>query len=150
MRLFDPVASERAGKAMKTFDNEWIVQLFQDHPTLFTKRMFGGLAIYLFARQMMVLVEPTRSGRWRWHGVLICTDHAHHASIVAEFPQLAPHEVLKKWLYLDSRHDDFESAIERVAHAIARNDQRFGIEPSPVSSAPRRGRAVSGRRPRAR
>jgi hypothetical protein len=93
--------------------------------------MFGGLAVYLFGRQMMVLVEPTKTGRWKWHGVLICTDHAHHAAIIKAFPQLAPHHMLKKWLYIDSRHDDFEPTMERVAEAIARDDQRFGIQPRP-------------------
>jgi len=46
---------------MRTFDNEWICQVFEDQPTFFTKRMFGGLAVYLFGRQMMVLVEPTKT-----------------------------------------------------------------------------------------
>lgn len=50
---------------MKAFDNEWIFQVFEDHPSFFTRAMFGGLAVYLFGRQMMVLVEPTRTGRWR-------------------------------------------------------------------------------------
>lgn len=116
---------------MKTFDNEWIVQAFDDHPSFFTKGMFGGLAVYLFGRQMMLLVEPTKNGRWTWHGVLVCTEHAHHPALIEEFPQLAPHATLKKWLYIDSRHDDFEPTMERVAAAIARDDQRIGIHPRP-------------------
>ena len=91
--------------------------------------MFGGLAAYLFGRQMLVLVEPTRTGRWKWHGVLICTEHAQQAAIMEEFPQLAPHDILKKWLYIDSRHEDFDLTMERVAEAIARDDARFGIHP---------------------
>ena len=118
-------------ESLKTFDNEWIVQPFEDHPTFFTKRMFGGLAVYLFGRQMIVLVEPTKTGRWQWHGVLVCTDRAHHESITADFPQLSPHEVLTKWLFIDSRHDGFEPTMERVARAIARDDPRFGIQPRP-------------------
>jgi hypothetical protein len=120
---------------MRTFDNEWILEGFQAHPTFFTRRMFGGLAIYLFGRQMMVLVEPTMTGRWTWHGVLICTEHAHQPAIVAEFPQLAPHDVLKKWLYIDSRHEDFEATLDRVAEAIGCDDQRFGIQPRPKRRA---------------
>lgn len=116
---------------MKAFDNEWIFEAFRDRPDFFTKRMFGGLAAYLHERLMMVLVEPTKSGRWQWHGVLICTDRAHHASIVAEFPALAPHDVLGKWLYIDSKADGFEEAMERVARAVARNDPRFGIRVRP-------------------
>jgi hypothetical protein len=116
-------------KAMKTFDHEWILEAFGGHRTFFTKRMFGGLAAYVFGRQMLVLVEPTKSGRWTWHGVLVCTDHEHHASIRAEFPALQPHAVLQKWLYIDSAHGDFESTMEGVAKHLTRDDPRFGIEP---------------------
>ena len=56
----DLTLSTRAGlEDMKTFEYEWIFEAFAEHPTFFTKRMFGGLAAYLFERQMQVLVEPT-------------------------------------------------------------------------------------------
>gem|GEM_PF-3788745 len=74
-----------------------------------SKRMFGGLAAYLFERQMLVLVEPTKSGRWNWHGVLICTDYQHHASIRGEFPALLPHDFIRKWMFIDSSHEDSKS-----------------------------------------
>jgi hypothetical protein len=114
---------------MKTFDHEWIVEPFAEHRTFFTKKMFGGLAAYLWERQMLVLVEPTKSGRWKWHGVLVCTSHEHHASIRAEFPALTPHRVLRKWLFIDSTHEDLESTMEGVAKRMARNDRRFGVTP---------------------
>jgi hypothetical protein len=114
---------------MKTFENEWIFQAFVEHRTFFTKSMFGGLAAYLFERQMLLLVEPTKSGRWKWHGVLVCTDYEHHPSLQAEFPALMPHDVLRKWLFIDSVHEDFESTMEAVAKQVARNDLRFGIQP---------------------
>jgi hypothetical protein len=126
---------------MKTFDNEWIFEVLQEHPSFFTKRMFGGLAAYMFGRLMMLLVEPTMSGRWKWHGVLICTQFAHQAAIVEEFPQLAPHTVLRKWLYIDTRHDDFEATMEQVARAMARDDQRFGVRPQSEKSRQRRKKA---------
>jgi len=129
---------------MKTFDHEWIFESFTSHRTFFTKRMFGGLAAYLFERQMLVLVEPTKTGRWTWHGVLVCTDHPHHASLQTEFPALAPHTILRKWLFIDSTHEDFQSTMEAVAACIARNDPRFGVVPNPP--APKR----QGRRPRRR
>ena len=47
---------------MKTFDNAWILHALEEQASCFTKRMFGGLAIYLFGRMMMVLVEPTKTG----------------------------------------------------------------------------------------
>ena len=121
---------------MKTFEHEWIFDAFAEHRTFFTKRMFGGLAVYLFERQMLLLVEPTKSGRWKWHGILVCTDFERQSSIRAEFPALRPHDVLQKWLFIDSTHQDFESTMEAVASCVARNDERFGIVPK--SPKPRR------------
>jgi len=123
---------------MKKFQHEWILEAFAGHPTYFAKSMFGGLAAYLFERQMMVLVEPSKSGRWNWHGVLLCTDYRHHASIQAEFPALTPHELLRKWLFIDSAHEDFESIMEAVAKRVARNDPRFGILAKSARPRPRR------------
>jgi hypothetical protein len=118
---------------MKKFEHDWILEEFIEHPTFFAKRMFGGLAAYLFERLMLLLIEPTKSGRWAWHGVLVCTDYQHHASIRAEFPALMPHEVLRKWLFIDSTHQDFESTMEAVAKHVASNDPRFGV----VARSPR-------------
>ena len=127
---------------MKTFEHEWILDAFAEHRTFFSKRMFGGLAAYLFERQMLVLVEPTKSGRWKWHGVLICTGYEHHASIQAEFPALEPHEILRKWLFIDSRHDEFESTMEAVAKRMARDDRRFGILPGKPKSRKKKRKAA--------
>jgi hypothetical protein len=128
-----------AAAPLKRFEHEWIFEPFADHRTFFTKRMFGGLAVYLFDRQMLVLVEPTKTGRWKWHGVLVCTDHEHHASIRAQFPALVAHRVLRKWLFIDSAHEDFESTMEGVAACVARDDRRFGVVPG-KPRLPRRGR----------
>jgi hypothetical protein len=135
---------------MRTFDNEWIFESFRGHRSFFAKRMFGGPAVYLFGRQMMVLVEPTKTGRWKWHGVLVCTEHAHHPAIIEDYPQLAPHAILKKWLYIDSRHKDFEPTMERVAAAIARDDRRFGIHPRAKKAKVGEKLRWLGRRPRRR
>ncbi len=42
---------------MRRFDNEWILQAFEEHSSFFTKQMLGGLAAYLFGRLMMVTEE---------------------------------------------------------------------------------------------
>jgi len=39
---------------MKVFEHEWILERFEGHRSFFTKRMFGGLAAYLFERQMLL------------------------------------------------------------------------------------------------
>src|SRR6185436_5992946 len=130
------VPARPRSRPMKTFDNEWILEPFAGHPTFFTKRMFGGLAAYLHERQMLLLVEPTKTGRWTWHGVLVCTEYEHQASIRTDFPALMPHDVLRKWLYIDSSHEDFERTMEAVARRMGRNDPRFGIVPR--TTTPRR------------
>src|SRR5688572_1231659 len=126
---------------MKTFDNEWILEPLSGRPTFFTKRMFGGLAVYLHDRQMLLLVEPTKTGRWTWHGVLVCTGFEHHASLCREFPGLTPHAVLRKWLYIDSTHRNFETTMGAVAECVARNDRRFGIVPRARAGPSRKSRA---------
>ena len=131
-----------AAAPLKPFDHEWIFDAFAGRSTFFTKRMFGGLAAYVHERQMLVLVQPTKTGRWKWHGVLVCTGQEHHASIRAEFPALMPHAVLRKWLYIDSAHEDFEATMEAVARRIAKDDRRFGIVPAVL----RRGRLQAARR----
>ena len=130
-------------RSLKAFDHEWIFEPFTEHRTFFTQRMFGGLAAYLFGRLMLILVEPTKTGRWLWHGVLVGTGHEHHASLRAEFPALAPHGILRKWLYIDSSHPAFESTMEAVARCVARNDPRFGVLPG--SPKPRRKTAPAPR-----
>jgi hypothetical protein len=51
---------------------------------------------------------------------LLCTGYQHHASIQSEFPALMPHEVLRKWLFIDSTHEDFESTMEAGGEACSK------------------------------
>jgi hypothetical protein len=144
MKSTQRARSGRPAPGRKTFDHEWIFDAFAGHRTFFTKRMFGGLAAYLFDRLMLILVEPTKTGRWLWHGVLVGTDYEHHASLQAEFPALMPHGTLRKWLFADSTHPAFESTMEAVARCVARNDPRVGVPPGQPKR--RRKTATSRRR----
>jgi hypothetical protein len=71
-----------------------------------------------------------------WQGVLVCTFHEHHASLRAEFPALAPHPVLGKWLYLPETCDTFEPDARRLVQLIRTRDPRLGIPPSPKKKRP--------------
>jgi len=116
---------------MKTFENEWMLEGFDAYASFRTKMMFGGLAVYLFDRQMFLIVEPTKSGRWGWHGVLLCTDVDSQKSLIKEFPQLAPHEILKKWLFIETSNEYFEEVIQKIIERVFQNDSRIGIFPKP-------------------
>ena len=66
-----------------------------------------------------------------WQGVLVCTFHEHQPSLLAEFPSLRQHPVLKKWLYLPETADDFEDVARRLVQCVLKRDPRLGIPPSP-------------------
>ena len=52
--------------------------------------------------------------------MLVCTDHEHQARFGPTSQALMPHAVLRKWLYIDSTHRDFESTMAAVAKRMAR------------------------------
>ena len=98
-----------------------------DHPTLIEKRMFGSDALYLHGRLKLVL---TAGGDEPWNGVLIPTCKEFQKSLIEEFPELVPHSVLGKWLYLAEDSESFEKTADKIVSLILRDDQRIGVEPS--------------------
>jgi len=66
-----------------------------------------------------------------WRGVLVGTDQARHAALQAEFPELTPHPILPKWLYLPETSDHFERTAARLVALARRRDPRIGIIPKP-------------------
>lgn len=118
--------------------HEWAIEDLRDLESFFQKPMFGCEAVYLHGRMMLVLAD--RKPPWR--GVLFPTSREHHAAICADFPALAPHPVLGKWLYLPERHDDFEDIVREAVDCMIDNDPRFGVEPG----APRKRKKKSPQR----
>jgi hypothetical protein len=66
------------------------------------------------------------------------TDRAHHDALRREFPDLAPHPVLGKWLYLPETADAFERTAATLVGLARRRDPRIGVESQPR----RRGRVA--------
>jgi hypothetical protein len=95
--------------------------------------MFGTKVVYLDGRLMLCFTDREEP----WRGVLVCTEREHHGSLRGEFPALAPHPVLPKWLYLAESADDFEGVAERLVMLARRRDPRIGV----VSQPRRRRRA---------
>ena len=124
-------------KTKKRFSLEWAFELFQDDPSFFSKRMFGGLSAYVHGRMVMVLCESPGDREWKdkkysfdiWSGILVPTERDFHASLTKEFSSLVTHPVLPKWLYLPMTNSDFENVAESLARLIAKNDERFGVIP---------------------
>ena len=114
----------------------WIAEPLQDDPSYLDKAMFGGRAVHFGGRFVLFLSW----GEEPWRGVLIPTEREHQPSLIAEFPSLAPHPVLGKWLYLPEASPDFESDTKRLVALIRRLDPRLGVIPGTKAKKPASGK----------
>ncbi|AKM32221.1 hypothetical protein AB870_22030 [Pandoraea faecigallinarum] len=124
----------------------WVFDPFERNATFFRKRMFGSEAAYVNGRQCLAVIDRDAP----WDGLLVCTSHEHHASLVEQMPALRPHPVLGKWLYIPQSEIEFEAVAARVASLVLAGDPRIGIEPKPREPRKSRktgqGRAMPRRR----
>jgi hypothetical protein len=102
-----------------------ILEPLEAEPSFFQKHMFGCQAAYLFGRLVLVLAAQEEP----WNGLLVCTSREFHSALILEYPDLKPHPVLGKWLYLPHTSDDFEAMAEQLALQTMKNDPRIGVEP---------------------
>jgi hypothetical protein len=119
--------SEEIGRVRRLHPYAWLWEPLEADASFVLRPMFGTRAAYLDGK----LVLCFSAGEEPWRGVLVCTDHAHHASLTADFPSLSPHPVLPKWLYLAETSGDFERAAERLVALAKRRDPRLGVVPKP-------------------
>lgn len=120
-----PARGDEAGRVTRIHPHAWLWEILEDDASFVLASMFGTKVVYLDGR--MVLCFAARDEPWR--GVLVATERAHHASLRAEFPPLAPHPILPKWLYLPESDDAFERVAERLVALAAGRDPRIGILP---------------------
>jgi hypothetical protein len=114
---------------------QWLWEPLESDPSFLLRSMFGAKAAYLDGKLMLCFC----AGDEPWHGVLVCTDRAHHDSLRLELPSLTPHPILPKWLYLRAVADDFESVGARLVALARRRDERMGVAPKPRKSKRRKG-----------
>ena len=112
-------------KKIKPHPLLWVVESLQDEPSYVERAWFGCRAVYCHGLLALVLC----SGEDPWNGLLIPTEHQFHDDIRKDFPYVVQHPVLKKWLYLPERSEDFESGAMDIVERIRVGDQRFGVEP---------------------
>ena len=102
----------------------WLFEPLEDDAGFVRKKLFSFDAAYLDGQLYVAVAD----GEEPWNGLLVCTSREHHASVTADFPQLAPHTVLGKWLYLAQTHSDFESVATDIVRLAQRRDPRLGVE----------------------
>lgn len=103
----------------------WVFDPFEDDSGFMRKRLFGFEAAYVDG----LLCLAVGNGEEPWNGLLVCTSRDRHAGLVGELPELAPHPVLGKWLYLSQKHEDFEAIAGAVVKLVSMRDSRVGVEP---------------------
>ena len=105
----------------------------------YTRPMFGGLAIYVGDK--MVLVLRDKSTNTADNGVWLATTQEHHQSLRREFPNMRSIQVLGKpvtgWQVLAVDAPDFESAALRACQLVLAGDARIGKIPGARTSKPR-------------
>jgi hypothetical protein len=117
-----------------------LLQYFEDlqnHESYAIKRMFGGMAVYYNGLNVAVLAEDPGDKSYGgkkfdfdiWDGVMIPTSREFHNLLLSDFPDLVPHPVLGKWLYLPQQRESFEETLAKLVAMIRRKDFRIGIIP---------------------
>lgn len=105
----------------------WLWERLEGDPGFVLRPMFGTKALYINGKLMLCFSAKAEP----WRGILVCTDRAHHSSLMAEFPVLTPHSILSKWLYLPESSDDFEKTAECLVRLTRLRDPRIGVAPLP-------------------
>jgi hypothetical protein len=133
------------GAARLVHPYAWLWEPLETEPSFLLRSMFGTKAVYLDGR--LIFCFAARKEPWR--GVLVGTEREHHASLIAEFPDLSPHPVLPKWLYLPDSLDAFDRLAERLVALARARDPRLGVIPKakkqrPAGATRRNPRAFGG------
>lgn len=121
-----------AAKITVPHRHAWLWEPLADRSTFALRAMFGAQAVYLDGK--LIACFCTKAEPWR--GVLFATEREHHASLRAEFPELKPHKVLGKWLYLAEANRAFEAVAPRVLRRALAGDPRLGILPKSKRARP--------------
>lgn len=132
---------------------KWIEELL---PPGFERRpLFGGFAYYLGPKIMLAIFESEGDREFKgqvypfeiWNGCLFPVERESHKTIKAQHPELIPHPVLSKWLYLPGQTEDFESQLASVFREIKKGSPLFGVIPKPKKRKKPSKRALSTRKP---
>ena len=121
-----------AGRVIKPHRYEWLWEPLETDPGFELRAMFGAKTVYLDGKLMCAFMAKEEP----WRGLLVCTERAHHAALMADFPKLVPHSVLPKWLYLPESADSFERTAAKLVELARRRDPRIGVMPQPKKRQP--------------
>jgi hypothetical protein len=125
--LFAPPRKQRAPRPNSLL---WVFDPLERDPGYLLKKMFGCDAAYLDGQLCLVAADRDAP----WDGLLVGTSQAHHASLISDIPNLQPHAVLGKWLYIPQQDESFEAIAQQLVSLTLARDPRIGVAPSPRPS----------------
>ena len=137
-----PPPGENFARARKVHPFHWLWEPLETDPSFVLRPMFGGRALYLDGQLMLYFTAKAEP----WRGVLVATDRSFHPLLQVDFPELIPHPILPKWLYLPESADSFERSAARLVALARRRDPRLGVLPKPK----RKRRSETKTKPRGR
>jgi hypothetical protein len=103
---------------------EWLLEPLETQPGYQRKKMFGCEAAYIDDRIVVVLAAKKEP----WNGLLLPTEREHHGALQKIYPELQPHSVLGKWLYLSQSNSHFEEIATAVVQLIRKGNPLIGVE----------------------
>ncbi|EHK63461.1 hypothetical protein [Achromobacter arsenitoxydans] len=122
-----PFAPPRKQRAARQNSLLWILEPLEREAGYMHRKMFGADAAYLDGQLYLIVADRDDP----WNGVMVCTSQERHAALLADLPELAPHPVLGKWLYLAQSNESFESIAATLAKLAVARDPRMGVTPKP-------------------
>lgn len=122
-----PSSGKNTNQARPVHRLQWLWEPLEAEATFVLRPMFGTRAAYLDGQLLFCFCARAEP----WRGMLVSTDQTRHAALQAEFPDLSPHPILPKWLYLPETSEGFERSATRLVALARRRDPRIGILPKP-------------------
>ena len=121
-----PSVFERKTPARRQNSLIWIFDRLESDPGYLRSRMFGCETAYMDGMLCLGVIDR---GDEPWDGLLVCTSHERHASLMEDMPALSPHQVLGKWLYISQHDPAFEVTAEQLVALVLSRDERIGVAP---------------------
>ncbi len=125
---------------------EWLFEPLYELDFFSRRKMFGCEAGYLNGRLSLFLCPC--DGEEPWNGIMVATEREYHEELMKKWPELAPHSILGKWLYLSQNHPEFESIAPRIIAAAIKGDARIGVEPKPKKKSKKKAEIESKKKSR--
>lgn len=110
----------------------WIFEPLEQDPGYSRERFFNMQAAWLDGLFYLAVA----AGEEPWSGLFVCTSHDRQAALIDEYPALAPHSVLGKWLYVSQRHPEFEAVAQEMVALARQRDPRMGVVPGKRKRSP--------------